>query len=69
MTDDKILANGFFANVVPELDPDTKRMYQLLVNSLTVVPRNERLFVIVVFIGGALRPDAADPGRQELAEP
>ena len=47
LTDDTILANGVFANVVPELDPDTKRMYQLLVDRSTVVPRNERLFFVL----------------------
>ena len=45
LTDDTILANGVFANVVPELDPDTKIMYQFLVGCSTVVPKNERLFL------------------------
>ena len=36
-----------FANVVPELDPDTKRMYQFLVNRSTVVPRNEHQFLVL----------------------
>ena len=46
LTDDTILVNVFFANVVPELDPDTKRMYQLLVDRSTAVPGNERLFFV-----------------------
>ena len=46
LTDDKILANGVFANVVPGLDPDTVRMYQLLVDGPTVAPRNDSPFLL-----------------------
>ena len=55
LTDDTILANGVFANVVPELDPDTKRMYQLLVDCSTVVPRNERLFFFSEILSNSFR--------------
>ena len=41
LTDDKILANGVFANVVPGLDAGTMRMHKLLVDGPTVVPRND----------------------------
>ena len=47
LTDDTILANGVFANIVPGLDPDTVKMYQLLVDGPTVAPRNERLFLVL----------------------
>ena len=41
LTDDEILATGFFANVVPGFDDDTVKMRQLLVFRPTVVPRND----------------------------
>ena len=42
LADDKFLATGFFANVVPGLDDDTVRIHQHLVIRPTVVPRNDK---------------------------
>ena len=47
LTDDKILVNVFFANLIPGLDADTVRMHQLLFTRPTVVPRNDSFLFFI----------------------
>ena len=44
LTEEKILATGVVANVVPGFDDDTVKLHQLLVTRPTVVPRNDICF-------------------------